>query len=162
MVVDPFIEIGDVFIVRFKNRQYKCDKQNRNMFVTFEAAEARIRLARKNRIRRERKTRLYTISVTLKTLGGRLPDIKIDSRKLFKDLHEIVKKKLVDQTKLFRLLHGGRELFDKNNVYVGKRLIETLTIADYFGITEPRLYELAEERAKKKDTETLTLLIIYT
>lgn len=57
------------------------------MFVTFEAAEARIRLTRNNRIRRERKTRLYTIIVTLKTIQGRLADIEIDSRKLFKDLH---------------------------------------------------------------------------
>ena len=134
------------------------------MFVTFEAAEARIRLARRNRTTSERKTRLYTIIVTIKTLGRRLADIEIDSRKLFKDLHEIVKKKLLEQgvDKLFRLLHGTRVLFDDNNVYVGKRLIETLTIADYFGITEPRLYKLAEERAKKKDTETLTLLIIHT
>ena len=101
------------------------------------------------------------INVKLVSLAEHF-DIKVDSSKLLKDLYYILKEKLSekyslkDTTRDFKVLSNSKLIFERNGQsinFTGKldktQDLETLTIADFFKLTE-----LTEETV-------LTLLIVW-
>ena len=116
------------------------------MFNTFESTESRWQLYKKKREknkRREKKQKeLYTIEIKIVFLVESYT-IKVDSRKLLKDLYNIITAdEKTTSGKNYRTLVCRRGILFENYgrfELSDARDIETLTIADFFNITNKQL-----------------------
>jgi hypothetical protein len=118
-----------------------------NMFNTFESTESRWQLYKKKREknkRREKKLKeLYTINIKIVLLFESYT-IKVDSRKLLKDLYNIITadEKTISGKNYQKLVIGNNKILFENYGRLklsDARDIETLTIADFFNITNKQL-----------------------
>lgn len=126
------------------------------MFNTFESTEPK---------KRRQQKELHTIVIQIRsTVATEMYTIKVDSRRLLKDLYDIIMAKSQREIRYIfypitirdpsSLITEGHKLMFKNNELQlsDTQDIETLTIADYFNITKKQLEELGY---------TLSLIISY-
>jgi|TARA_B110000879_G_scaffold148995_2_gene193183 hypothetical protein len=126
------------------------------MFNTFESTESRRKVFRKRREKKDRQEKqkeLHTISIRIVSFTSWWT-IKVDSRRLLKDLNDIIIKN--DQTKRKKIswvFYNNKLLFkDGKPQFSNARDRETLTIADFFNITNKQLEDSGD---------TLALSIIF-